>query len=202
VKVAGEQLPNKIAGLVQKTWCSDAIAPSLATVALEQQGSTPVWGSMTWQYYEEADKVKASGTGLTLTTTYYKVKQDSQGEELERIDANTVLTKGDRIRIRSEFTTDRTMDYVTLHLHRPAALEPISTHSGYTFHRTIPHYRSVENTRTVCYFYRLNKGRYAIEHDLWVSQSGSYLCAPSTIECMYAPAFTATAEGTTIKVRE
>ena len=202
VKVAGEQLPDKTAGLVQKTWCSNAIAPSLATVALEQQGSTPIWGSMTWQYYEEADKVKASGTGLTLTTTYYKVKRGSQGEELERINANTVLNKGDRIRIRSEFTTDRTMDYVTLHLHRPAALEPISTHSGYTFHRTIPHYRSVENTRTVCYFYRLNKGRYAIEHDLWVSQSGSYLCAPSTIECMYAPAFTATAEGTTIKVRE
>ena len=36
--------------------------------------SSMTWGSMTWRYYEDADKVQASGTGLTLKCTYYKVE--------------------------------------------------------------------------------------------------------------------------------
>ena len=38
-----------------------------------------------------------------------------------------------------------------------------------------------------------HKGTGFIDCDLWVSQSGNYSCGVSTLQCMYAPEFTATA---------
>ena len=138
--------------------------------------------------------MKASGTGLTLTATYYKIAYTDKGEVLTRINATTSLATGDRVRTRLSFTADRAMDYVELHIHRPAALEPVSTRSGYTCANGLAHYRSVENTRTTCYLYRIDKGSYTIDIDSWVSHTGHYASGLSTIQCMYAPAFMATAE--------
>ena len=148
---------------------------------------------MTWQYYEDIDRVKASGTGLTLDVAYYRVTHTDKGETLLPIDTETPLTRGDRVRVRIKYTADRAMDYVELHLQRPAALEPVSTRSGYTYSRGGSYYRSITNTETVLYFYHINKGTGIIDCDLWVSQSGNYSGGVSTLQCMYAPEFTATA---------
>ena len=210
---------SKNLGIIKRQWAPNEISPSLARVSIEKQTPGISWGSMTWQYYEDADKVKASGTGLTLKCTYYKVENREgkeiltalpalslfKGDEPEgrrgySFESFTALHKGDRIRVRLQFTADRAMDYVELHLQRPAALEPTSTRSGYTYSNGIGYYRSIENTQTKFYFYRLNKGEYFIDCDLWVSQSGNYTCGVSTIQCMYAPEFVATAEGTRIAI--
>jgi hypothetical protein len=149
------------------------------------------WGSITWQYYEDADKVQASGTGLSLKCTYYKV-ENKDGKEILTELSEGALSKGDRIRVRLHFSADRTMDYVELYFKRPAALEPVTTRSGYTYSNGLGYYCSIENTQTRYYFYRLSKGEYFIDCDLWVSQSGLYTCGVSTIQCMYAPTFIAT----------
>ena len=162
--------------------------------------ASPSWGSMTWQYYDDAANAKASGTGMTLQCTYYKVENCEGKEILTPLPEG--LHKGDRIRVRLHFTTDRAMDYVELHLKRPAALEPVTTRSGYTYSNGLGYYRSIENTQTKFYFYRLNKGEYFIDCDLWVSQSGSYTCGVSTIQCMYAPSFMATAESRLLDIDE
>ena len=180
-----------------KQWEAEEITPSLAHVEISRHTPTPSWGAMTWQYYEDIDKVKASGTGLTLTTTYYKVcasGHNAMGETLVPIDASTPLTKGDRVRILLHFTADRDMDYVELRQQRPAALEPTRTRSGYTHSNGIGHYRSVENTQTTYYFYHLGRGSYTLDCDYWVSQAGEFACGISTMQCMYAPEFVATAE--------
>ena len=181
-------------GIIKQQWEPDEIAPSLAKVTLEQQAEIPVWGSIIWQYYEEVDKVKTSGTGLTLNAVYYKVTHTDRGEVLVRIDEHTPLSVGDRIRVQLSFSADRVMDYVELHMHRPAALEPVVTRSGYTYSKGIAYYHSIENTKSAYYLQRIDKGRYTIESDFWVAQSGTYTCGLSTIQCMYAPSFAATAE--------
>ena len=189
-KVQGD-VQNGHLGRIQKEWTAEDITPRLAKVSLERPTPSPSWGSMTWQYYEDIDRVKASGTGLTLAVTYNKVAHTAKGEVLTRIDADTPLTRGDRVRVRIKYTADRAMDYVELHLQRPAALEPISTHSGYTYSRGGSYYRSITNTETALYFYRINKGTGTIDCDFWVSQSGTFSCGVSTLQCMYAPEFTA-----------
>ena len=187
-------------GTIQKEWETKDIHSSLAKVSLEKQTETPTWGTMTWQYYEEIDKVKASGTGLTLTTTYYKIESTEKGETLVRIVGNTSLEKGDRIRVCMQFTADRAMDYVELCMHRPAALEAVSTRSGYTYNKGLAYYRSIENTQNKYYLQRIEKGKYTIECDFWVAQTGTYSCGVSTIQCMYAPAFMATTDAMRLKI--
>ena len=180
---------------------NEGTMPEIPILLKRTEGASPSWGSMTWQYYEDTDKVKSSGTGLTLKCTYYKVEhRDGKEILVELTDGLTSLTKGDRIRVRLQFTTDRAMDYVELHLKRPAALEPVSTHSGYTYSNGLGYYCSIENTQTRYYFYRLNKGKYFIDCDLWVAQSGRYACGVSTIQCMYAPSFMATAESALLEI--
>ena len=174
--------------------------PEIPILLEGEEISSMAWGAMTWQYYEDADKVQASGTGLTLKCTYYKVESRDGKELLTEVPEGS-LSKGDRVRVRLHFTADRAMDYVELHLQRPAALEPVSTRSGYTYSNGLGYYRSVENSTTKLYFYRIGKGNYFIDGDFWVSQSGEYTSAPSTIQCMYAPEFIATAGTTNLKVR-
>ena len=200
-KVQGEAQSGHL-GRIQQEWKAEEITPQLAKVSLERQTASPSWGAMTWQYYEEPDKVKASGTGLSLAITYYVVESSGKGEKLTRIDADTPLTKGDRVRVRIKYTADRTMDYVELHLQRPAALEPVSTRSGYTYSRGGSYYRSIENTKTTFYFHHINKGTGTIDCDLWVNQSGDYSCGVSTLQCMYAPEFVATAKSQRLNVEE
>ena len=187
-------------GTVHKEWEAKEIHSSLAKVSLEKQTETPTWGTMTWQYYEEMDKVKTSGTGLTLTTTYYKIESSEKGETLVRIDENTSLEKGDRIRARMQFTADRAMDYIELCMHRPAALEAISTRSGYTYNNGLAYYRSIENAQNKYYLQRIEKGKYTIECDFWVAQTGTYSCGVSTIQCMYSPTFMATTDAIRLKI--
>ncbi len=193
---------NKNLGLIKQVWKAEEIAPTMAKVMLDKRTPGISWGAMTWQYYEDVDKVKASGTGLALTATYYKVVSVDGTDRLVPIDGNASLEKGDRIRVRLHFTADRAMDYIELHLKRPAALEPVTTRSGYAYSNGLGYYRSIENTQTVFYFYSLNKGSFFIDCDLWVSQSGNYSCGASTIQCMYAPEFVATAESRRLSVAE
>ena len=184
--------------------------PEIPIILQSQRENTISWGSMTWQYYEDADKVQNSGTGLTLKCTYYKVENRDGKELLTEMPKSSLSlgkgggrgpAKGDRVRVRMLFTTDRAMDYVELHLQRPAALEPVSTRSGYTYSNGLGYYCSVENSATKLYFYRIGKGSYFIDHDFWVSQSGEFTSAPSTIQCMYAPEFVAKAPAQWIKIK-
>lgn len=201
VKVGRESLSDTQdtrLGIICKQWELEEIRPTLATISLEQEAETPVWGSVIWRYFEDIGEVKTSGTGLTLKCVYYKVEHTAKGETLVPID--TPLAKGDHIRVCLQFEADRAMDYVELYMNRPAALEPSSTRSGYTYHKGLAYYHSIENTRNVYYFQRIDKGCYTIECDFRVSQSGIYSCGLSTIQCMYAPTFQATAEATQLKV--
>ena len=159
----------------------------------------PAWGTMTWQYYEDMDKVNASGTGFALKYTYYRVEHRDGKEVLTILDE--APRKGDRLRVRLHFSADRAMDYVELRLARPAALEPVTTRSGYAYTHGLAYYRSVANDATTYYLYHLDKGRYTLECDLWVSQSGDYACGISTLQCMYAPEFRATAASQRIEIR-
>ena len=161
---------------------------------------------MTWQYYEDADKVASSGTGLSLKSTCYKVEHKDGREVLTALPTGTLASpvecqKGDRVRVCLLFTADRAMDYIELRMHRPAALEPMFTRSGYTYGRGLAYYSSIENTRNVYYLQRIGKGRYTIDCDFWVSQSGSYVSGLSTIQCMYAPAFIATSESMQLEIK-
>ena len=44
--------------------------------------------------------------------------------------------------------------------------------------------------------------KYVAEYDVWVTNSGRFMVAPVTIQCLYAPEFRSTVGGLTIEVKE
>ena len=157
------------------------------------------WGAMYWQYFEQVDKIPASSMGVTLKRTLYKMEG---GGSLSKLTIhNSQLKPGDKLRVRIEITCDRTLEYLELKDPRCAALEPVSTASGWRWEGGLSYYLAVTNAAQTLYIDRLEKGKYVVEYDLYVNNAGSYTTAPTTIQCLYAPEFRALtpAERLTIK---
>ena len=58
----------------------------------------------------------------------------------------------------------------------------------------------VKNCATHCYINRLEKGKYVVESDVYVTNPGTFLAGPVTMQCMYAPEFRAVAPATRMTV--
>jgi uncharacterized protein YfaS (alpha-2-macroglobulin family) len=91
------------------------------------------------------------------------------------------------------------MEYLKLTDGRPACLEPVSTASGWQWNRGLSYYVDIKNDATHCYVNRLEKGKYVVEYDVYVTNPGDFLAGTVTMECMYAPEFRAVAPATKIK---
>ncbi len=93
------------------------------------------------------------------------------------------------------------MEYIELKDNRTAAFEPISTQSGWCWHDGLSYYTAVYDASSKFFIDRLQKGKYVLEYDLFVSASGERLSlGTTTIQCLYAPEFRATTPGTVIRV--
>ncbi len=167
-----------------------------ATVVREDKGIS--WGALYYQYTEQMDKVPASETGITLRRTLYKVEADGSLTELKG-DKGVVV--GDRLRVRLNVQCDRNLEYVELKEFRAACLEPVSTASGWVWSAGLSYYVAINNSHNAVYIDRLEKGKYIIDADYYVTNPGSFTLAPSVLQCLYAPEFRATSPGQRIIVK-
>jgi len=156
----------------------------LITIKKETPGIA--WGAIYFQYTDNMDKIPSSESGITLKRTY-----------LDRNNQNILNTQntskvGDRIKVRIEISVDRNMEYLELIDGRPSCVEPLSTRSGWNWNQGLRYYVEVKNTATHCYINRLEKGKYVVEYEVYVTNPGSFLAGPVTMQCMYAPEFRAT----------
>ena len=110
------------------------------------------------------------------------------------------LHVGDKIKIRIELRVDRDMEYVHMKDTRASALEPVNVLSGYKWQGPLGYYESTKDASTNFFFDVLRKGTYVIEYPLLVSHSGTFSNGITTIQCMYAPEFSAHSEGVSITV--
>jgi hypothetical protein len=124
----------------------------------------------------------AAGTRLAAT-----------GDELE---------PGDEIVARLEIVSDRTYEFVHLQDERPACAEPVDVLSSYRWHDGVGYYQSTRDTATHYYIDRLNKGTFVLETSYRVQQRGTFVGGIATIQCMYAPEFTAHSTAETIRVSD
>lgn len=176
----------------------DEITPADGRLTIRKDDRKIAWGAMYWQYFEQVDKIPASSMGVTLKRTLYKVMSDGS---LSRASVAEGLKVGDKVHVRIEIVADRNMEYLELKDPRCAAMEPVSTRSGWNWNGGLSYYLSVTNAAQTLYIDRLEKGRYVVEYDMYVNNAGSYVTAPTTIQCLYAPEFRALcpAEKLTVK---
>ena len=186
-------------GYMSRTW-SGPVSPDKADITVTNHSHGMSWGALYHTFTQDLADVEQSGNGMHLERTLYRIVKDTQGEHLEEITPGTTLSKGDRIKVKLNLSTDRTYEYVRLRSQRAASLEPVSTKAGYTYNltRDLLYYWAPANTSDDLYIERLEKGTYSIEYDLYVQKSGTFSMGLATIECLYAPAYRAIAPNTVI----
>ena len=115
----------------------------------------------------------------------------------EIVGGNRELKVGDRIKIRLTIEADRDYDFVQLVDKRAACLEPVQQLSGYHW----SYYIAPKDHATNYYFDVMAKGTHIIETEYYVDREGTYQTGVCTVQCAYAPEYTARTKAMVIKVK-
>ena len=162
--------------------------------------STPSWGAVYWQYFEDPDKITGAATPLQLNKKLFVEKNTASGKVLSPVNDGDELQVGNKVIIRIELRSDRDMEYLHLKDMRAAAMEPTNVLSGYKWQDGLGYYEATKDASTNFFISYLNKGTYVFEYPVYITHSGTFSAGIATIQCMYAPEFSSHSEGFKINV--
>ena len=205
VALGGEKVPAENAeagtGMWSHRYAADEIEPGMGEIAFTGAGEKGVaWGGVHWSYFEDVLKVRAhEPKELRVEKKYYRKTKGAEGTRLAAL--GEALEPGDEIVARLEITSDRTYEFVHLSDERPACAEPVDVLSSYRWRDGVGYYQSTKDTATHYYIDRLNKGVFVLETSYRVQQRGVFSGGLATIQCMYAPEFTAHSAAETVRVK-
>ena len=163
-------------------------------------GSGGSWGSIYWQYFEDLDKITPAETPLKLNKQLFIERNTDKGPVLVALTDGATLQVGDKIKVRIELRVDRDMEYVHMKDMRAACMEPTNVISQYKYQGGLGYYESTKDASTNFFFGWLARGTYVFEYTLMVTHAGNFSNGITTIQCMYAPEFTAHSEGIRVTV--
>ena len=188
-------------GYFKTSWAAQDIKADMAKITVENPNKVVAWGAVYWQYFEELDKITHfKETPLKLNKKLFKEVRTDRGPILQPITTSTKLEPGDRIKVRIELKVDRDMEYVHMKDMRASGFEPENVLSSYKYQGGLGYYESTRDASTNFFFDFLSKGTYVFEYPLRVNHKGDFSNGITTIQCMYAPEFTAHSEGVRVTV--
>jgi hypothetical protein len=197
-------------GYFKKTIEASAVNAAMGNIKLtvqqpinkstNQPNTAASWGAVYWQYFEDLDKITTASTPLQLNKKLFVEKNTDRGPVLTPVAENSKLKIGDKIKVRIELRVDRDMEYVHMKDMRTSALEPTNVLSGYKWQGGLGYYESTKDASTNFFFNYLRKGTYVFEYSLFVTHAGNFSNGITSIQCMYAPEFSAHSEGVRIEV--
>jgi len=208
-------------GYFQLSWSGKEITPEMGKITVSKSGDGVAWGAVYWQYFENLDKITPAATPMKLEKRLFLERMTSTGPVLDPLAGKpgaspvpVTLKTGDKVVVRIILTVDRNLEFVHMKDLRAAALEPVAPVSsgnsgrseenglsGYRYQDGLGYYQSTTDQATNFFFDYLPKGTYVFEYPLRVNGAGEYSNGIATIQCMYAPEFTAHSEGIRINVR-
>ncbi|MCQ2285709.1 MAG: hypothetical protein MJZ76_02400, partial [Bacteroidales bacterium] len=173
------------------------------SIQLTKNGKGQSWGGLYWQYFDDLENIEGSENNipLYLNKKLYKVVVGDKGEVLVPITSENPIRVGDKISVRVELRADRDFEFVHLKDMRASAFEPTELLSGYRYQDGLYYYQSVRDASMNFFFDRLNKGTYVFEYSVMATQAGTFSNGISTVQCMYAPQFSAHSHGITVNVK-
>lgn len=176
------------------------ISKDMATVTVTNNSKIANWGALYWQYFENMDKITQANTSLTIDKKLYIHQRTASGDQLVAIDQSN-LKVGDLLTVRLVIKTDRNLEYIHLKDMRSAGFEPVDVLSGYRWKGGLGYYQSTRDAATNFFISYMQKGTYVFEYDLRVSHMGEFSNGITTLQCMYAPEFSAHSEGLRVTVK-
>jgi uncharacterized protein YfaS (alpha-2-macroglobulin family) len=194
-------------GYFKKVIAGPAIKPAMGNIkiaALPAAGNTAAqtasWGSVYWQYFEDLDKINNTGTPLKLTRQLLVEKNTASGPVLYEVEDGGQLKVGDKVKVRIVLLASKDMEYVHMKDMRAACMEPLNVLSGYQYQNGLSYYQSTKDASTHFFFNWIKKGTYVFEYPLYVTHAGNFSNGITTIQCMYAPAFSSHSQGIRVQV--
>ncbi len=187
-------------GYFQTAWDGSSVTPEMGDISVQKQGEGIGWGAVYWQYFEQLDKITPAETPLSIEKEVMLQRNTPTGPQLVSLDEGTTLTPGDLLKVRVVLRTDRNLEYVHMKDMRASGLEPVNVLSQYKWQDGLGYYESTRDAATHFFFGYLPQGTYVFEYPLRVAHAGDFSNGITTVQCMYAPEFSAHSEGTRIQV--
>lgn len=195
-------------GYIKQTLAKEDIKEGITINRVNQpETASPAWGALYWQYYQDMDKVRSSGSALQVEKQLFVERIVDNRKTLFPINGQNVnstmqsIQKGDKLIARMVVTTDRNLEFVALKDNRAANLEPINQLSGCSWKEGVVYYRTVKDASTQYFFSHLPKGTYVFEDEYFVNASGNFSGGTASIQCLYAPEFVGMGKGERIEIR-
>jgi uncharacterized protein YfaS (alpha-2-macroglobulin family) len=197
-------------GYFKKTIDGASVQPEMGNISVStfpgsSKTTEPAWGSIYWQYFEDLNKITPSANGkipITLSKKIFVERNTDRGPVLEPVPDNGNFKIGDKIKVRIELRVDRDMEYVHMKDMRASCLEPVNVLSEYRWQGGLGYYETTKDASTNFFFSWLPKGTHVFEYTLFATTVGNFSNGITTIQCMYAPEFSAHTEGIRVSVEE
>ena len=193
--------PEAGTGYFKTSWDASAIKPEMGKVIVNNPNPTVAWGALYWQYFEQLDKITPALTPLSLNKKLFREINTPTGPVIEPITDKSQLKVGDKIVVRVELRSDRDMEYIHLKDMRASAFEPVNVLSGYRYQDGLGYYEATGDAATNFFISYLPKGTYVFEYRLFATQKGDFSNGITSVQCMYAPEFSAHSEGVRVQVK-
>jgi TonB-dependent SusC/RagA subfamily outer membrane receptor len=197
-KVIQQQLNSKLKetenGLINLEIDKEQIAKNLTEIKLENNGITPVYGGVYYQYFENLDKIAAT------TNVDYSISKELLKDD--KLVYTTDLKVGDLITIRLTFKTEKDLEFVHVKDLRASCFEPINVISETKWIKNTYYYMCTKDVASHFFFDNLPKGTYVLEYQVRVNNEGIFSDGFANLQSMYAPEFSAHSKSGTIKTRK
>ena len=179
------ELPKATAGL---GYVKTSIKPDGSdkfTATKTSEGTS--WGAVYAQSVQQTSTITSASAGMSVT------------REILSADGKpaTALNIGDKITVRITIRADRDYDYVQVTDKRAACMEPVNQLSGYRK----GYYCTPKDNATNYYFDRMGKGTHVIETEYYIDRAGLYETGTCTVQCAYAPEYSARTASTTLDIK-
>ncbi len=199
-KVLNENNKETATGYFKKQIPISDLTTKKENITIKNSNSSLGWGAAYWQYFQDADKVKSQGKELNISKKMFVEKVENGKKVLTPIEKVT-LQKGEKVITRLVVKTDRNLTFVSLKDLRASCFEPLEQISTIKYREGTRFYQTTKDTSTQFYFEFLPKGTYVFENEMWVNNTGEFTSGITSLQCMYAPEFTAHSKGQKISVK-
>jgi hypothetical protein len=193
-------------GYFRKTFPKDQITAAMGNISVSSLSSPagketqPGWGAIYWQYFQDMDKINKSGGPLSLNKQLFLEKNTNRGPVLEKLADHNSLHPGDAVKVSIALRVDRDLQYVHMKDMHASCMEPVQVLSAYKWQGGLGFYETVKDASVNFFFDHLQKGTYIFEYRLLVTQTGTFSNGLTTVQCMYAPEYSAHTESVRVNV--
>ncbi len=199
-KLVRDQITDKVeagSGYFEKEWSSNVIVPAMGKLAITQHNTAPGWGSLNWEYLEDIENIEASSDSTMAISRHFFLQAKDTLLPLTR---ETRLKPGDLIVVQLLVKTKRDLDFVHLSNSRPAGLEPTEIYSTTKRQGNTSYYRAISDSKDDFFIEHLPSGRHTLQYDLRVVHAGQFSSGIATVQCMYAPEYSAHTGSQSVRV--